>query len=263
MKSITPFSYNNIVFIGAGGTGSHQIPDIIRAIMTHPIIGSNPPKITIIDPDDVDLNNPNRQNFNFTDVGYNKAMALAVRYSAKFGLPIAFSSARVTPSNISKIINDQGKTLIIEAVDKKYVRKDIYDFVQNNHNVDWISLGNTKDSGQLTFYCFSLGLERSVVDVFPNDFEYAALEEERKKDNNQSCAENTIKEPQSLAINKEAANKAVNFFYQMLYERSITYDIVFFDRFNNSRTIKLDEQVFKKVQTEDIEKFKNLFNKAI
>jgi molybdopterin/thiamine biosynthesis adenylyltransferase len=63
------FSKRKVVIIGAGGLGSHIAPALLRKG-----IGS----LTIIDNDEVDVTNLNRQRFYEADIEKNKAIALAL-----------------------------------------------------------------------------------------------------------------------------------------------------------------------------------------
>jgi molybdopterin-synthase adenylyltransferase len=62
------FSRSHVVCIGAGGLMSNIAPALVRKG-----IGS----LTLVDPDEVEITNLNRQRFYVSDIGQNKAIALA------------------------------------------------------------------------------------------------------------------------------------------------------------------------------------------
>ena len=76
----------NVIVIGCGGTGSRVIPWIAQYLATLP--STLVPTLTLIDGDIVEPKNLSRQNFIQEDVGLNKAVVLADRYSDAYGVPI-------------------------------------------------------------------------------------------------------------------------------------------------------------------------------
>ena len=65
-----------IVMIGAGGTGGHIVPHLYRLLHTL----DRPVEVILADGDMVEKKNLVRQNFIASDLGKNKAQALAERY---------------------------------------------------------------------------------------------------------------------------------------------------------------------------------------
>jgi hypothetical protein len=110
-------------------------------------------------------------------------------------------------------------------------------------------LGNTDDYGQLVFRSVTyFGIKtRDVVDVYPDDYSAKAIQAETEQDEatRANCALNAVSKPQSLAINLFGANVAINVLYQLYYdEKSLLYDIVIYDRFNNVRLIPYGKEPY-------------------
>lgn len=79
----------NVVVIGAGGTGSRLIPQLVQFIKTVPIFEQlEYPKVYLFDDDTVETKNLTRQLFIKPDVGHYKASALANRYEKAYNFPI-------------------------------------------------------------------------------------------------------------------------------------------------------------------------------
>lgn len=125
----------SLVFVGCGGTGSHLIGLVLQylksLLMTHKEIKQ--PSIVFIDGDSVEPHNLIRQKFIEQDVGKNKAVALADRYSAAFGLeimaiPSFLPLARADRRKLSEFIGKQEArrshkfSLVFSSVDNAAAR---------------------------------------------------------------------------------------------------------------------------------------------
>lgn len=145
-----------IVMVGCGGTGSHLLPNILQYIGSKQMAGSTlNPKIILIDGDDVEEKNLVRQRFTYSDLGDNKAEALARRYSSVFGIKLLASSEYLqTGDNLRKLITDhgsaQGNLILIGAVDNHRARSIMWDiFLTENRPTYWIDAGNEAWHGQV------------------------------------------------------------------------------------------------------------------
>lgn len=79
----------NVVVIGAGGTGSRMMPQLIQFLKTVPIFEQiEYPNVYVFDDDIVEEKNLTRQLFIKPDVGHNKAAVLANRYEKAYNYPI-------------------------------------------------------------------------------------------------------------------------------------------------------------------------------
>lgn len=179
--------------IGCGGTGSKLIPELAQAIalylessaqMNHGSLAD----LILCDPDVVEVGNLNRQHFPPSDVGKNKARALADRYSAAYGLTIGWKDEFIdTTDDLSQFIWQESVNgyppnnsiyFLITAVDNHATRKIIHQwFDQGRHRnytirpFFWIDLGNEETNGYVTIgflnseeYNFALPI---VTEVFP------------------------------------------------------------------------------------------------
>ncbi len=130
-----------ILVIGCGGTGGWVIPHLARLIRSLGV-GS----LTIADGDTVEVKNLTRQNFVASDVGENKSLALAKRYSAAFGFPI-----RAIPGFLDDVrgLMRQAPQIVIGAVDKHAARRMIAEFMVQSYETAWIDCGNESVGGQV------------------------------------------------------------------------------------------------------------------
>jgi len=106
-----------VLVIGAGGIGSFLIPLLDKAGLY---------RLDVADPDKVENKNLPYQNFEFDDVGENKAQCMAHRYHS------------ITGGSQYPILTEkqmQGYDLVVCCVDNLGLRKTLY-----NSNVKWLDL---------------------------------------------------------------------------------------------------------------------------
>lgn len=243
-------TYDIILMIATGGTGGHMVPNLVRMISHLPF--PEQPILILADKDKVELKNVQRQNFITSDIGRNKAQILAERYSAAFGVAVDFIADNMDYLAIEKfVIKNTGKILIIDTVDNIRTRCDINIVAKTYSNVDWLSVGNTDKNGQMVMYSQSVPkkFRRSLVDVFPDDFTYeeADKQDEEERTARANCAENSVINPQSIAVNIMGSTITINHLYEMYYQKQMTNDVVFYDIYNNTRGIKIGDPTFPKI----------------
>ena len=235
MRFSERFDYENIVFVGAGGTGGFLIPNALRILGVNNLL-SRFINIYIIDPDIVEQRNIVRQNFIHSDINKYKADIMADRYGQAFDIKITPITKKI--QSIAKKQDILGNTLIIDTVDNNTARLFINDFVrQETSNSSWISIGNSDKDGNLIFYDKDSEYPRSGVDIWPEAFNDEVIEEERQTELANECALNAISAPQTAAINMTGAMHGVNLFYSLLTGEDVRYNIVLFDRFGRSKII--------------------------
>lgn len=233
MKFSKYFDFKRIVFVGAGGTNGYAIPNILRLFATNPL-AKYAIEFYIIDPDIVEEKNIIRQNFIESDIGKYKADVLAARYGQAYGIPIRSYHNKIQ----DKTFHD---TIFVEAVDNNMARKYLHDIVmisKDSRNA-WLSSGNDKNAGVLV-YCDPNRLEhpRTPVDIWPEAYTEEVFDQERQHELENQCALHAISEPQTAAINIIAGAMLTSYFYAlMMGDKNLTYDIVIFDRFGNSKVI--------------------------
>ena len=130
-----------LLVIGCGGTGGWVVPHLARLVKSLGV-GS----LSIADGDVVEAKNLGRQNFVETDLGENKAVALAKRYSGAFGIPI-----RAIPG---MLLDDRGMTrqspqIVIGCVDSHKARRTIAEYMSQSYECVWIDAGNEGVAGQV------------------------------------------------------------------------------------------------------------------
>lgn len=131
------FIPSSIVVIGGGGTGSRLMPGLAQLVRTqirkyNPLAFRLNIPIYVVDGDVVEEKNLMRQHFVRQDVGRNKAVVLAERYSVGFGVPITPIPYYLNEdtATVSKEVRDflsaiNSGALIIFAVDSAKARRDI------------------------------------------------------------------------------------------------------------------------------------------
>lgn len=231
----------NILVIGCGGTGSYVIPNLVRLLVNTKV----PICLTLADADVVEDKNLIRQNFIKSDVGKNKAEALAKRYSSAFGVQIQFvpkylesaeqigtvlknatlnniSYSNYTPLIISCVDNIKARAFMIEALSRYYPGGGYI-----------IDCGNEDTTGQVLLSNLTTSINPDTgVYRTPHLFElFPELKERAKSDklaSELSCAEMATSSNQFGYVNLNAATLALNFVYDLLAGNPIsTYMVEF------------------------------------
>ena len=174
---------DTVVVVGCGGTGSRLVPmlaQFIRSITRgpSPMGWLQDPRIILVDNDTVEQKNLMRQNFINPDVGFNKAMVLASRYSQAFDVQIDACPMKLGGYGISvfDLINGDwsrrksgaigiANVMFILCVDSAASRKEIVkdiirtNFASNNATQAdeglasiVIDAGNENDYGQVGYF---------------------------------------------------------------------------------------------------------------
>ena len=213
-----------IVLVGTGGTGGYIVPQLYRLLYAL----DRPIWVILCDGDLVEEKNLGRQNFIEADLGKNKAMVLAERYSNAFGIatsympeellePLQYPQNRyVTNQNgeaVRKVISEI--VILIGAVDNNRSRQVFHSVFQRAKELIYIDSGNSKASGQVI-----CGVRRSgktfyqpVASLYPE-----VLEQTDKFPTELSCAEASISAPQTIAANLAAATVVTIHIYNILAE---------------------------------------------
>lgn len=212
-----------IVLIGAGGTGGYIVPDLLRWLSE---IGRNAP-VLIIDGDKVESKNLNRQNFVEQDLGKNKAEVLATRYSAHFPIQTLFFPEYIKDGkqlrNLVQTVSDETGvapgfgTVFLGCVDNNKTRAIISSATLSSPGATWIDAGNTESYGQVIVSGPKGGPSiDQVLKSPPQPARYAipnffanypeSVEKLDKSPAEMSCAEMAESAPQSMMVNRMAAN---------------------------------------------------------
>ena len=236
-----PSNIQNILVIGCGGTGSYIIPNLVRLLVN----SKQPVCLTLADADTVETKNLIRQNFIKSDVGKNKAEALAQRYSSAFGTQIQFLTKYLESADdvakalknarVSNVSYSSSVPLIISCVDNIKARAFMVEALRFHYpNGGYIiDCGNEDVSGQVLLSCLtdmddpSTGVYRTphLFEVFPELVERAKTD---KLASELSCAEMAESSNQFGFVNLNAATFALNFVYDLLSGNPIsTYMVEF------------------------------------
>jgi PRTRC genetic system ThiF family protein len=142
-----------LVLIGCGGTGSWLAPAVAR--ISRLLIEKFAKEVAVgfVDPDTVEGKNIYRQNFCAAEIGVNKAVALATRYSLAWGVdiqayPIKFGWS--ITNDLGSSLGNDNLSVYIGCVDNVRARRDILGAIRNAYGTCfWIDCGNVKESGQV------------------------------------------------------------------------------------------------------------------
>ncbi len=208
----------NIALVGCGGTGSWLAPHIARLVKIAQEKQGRKIETMFCDPDVVLEKNCYRQNFSYSEIGANKAEALAFRLNAAWGLEIKTFSGPV--SNLGYNYH-----ILVGCVDNAAARQQIAFKAERSW---WLDCGNSRDYGQVLLgrgQIFShekpLAME-GVCTWLPSPVEQhpeLLLKEEQAEVENEvglSCADLALQGLQSLSINARVAAEAADFLFRFL-----------------------------------------------
>lgn len=156
-----------IVLVGTGGTGGYIVPQLYRLLYAL----DRPIRVILCDGDLVEEKNLGRQNFIEADLGKNKAMVLAERYSNAFGIETSYIPQYVEDEEMLEelleplqypqnryVTNRNGEAvqeviseivILIGAVDNNRSRQVFHNVFQRAKELIYIDSGNSKASGQV------------------------------------------------------------------------------------------------------------------
>lgn len=143
-----------LILVGCGGTGSFLALHLARLAYDARERHGLALQLTFVDPDRVEAGNLGRQNFCPAEVGANKALALAWRYSAAFGLPITAHTRAFQPSDVPNWVSVQQPVVLVGAVDNAAARRVLHETcVARGGRVWWLDCGNHDQAGQVLLGC--------------------------------------------------------------------------------------------------------------
>jgi molybdopterin/thiamine biosynthesis adenylyltransferase len=258
-----------IIMVGCGGTGSELLPKILQYLVARektfkiPVV-----PILLIDGDLVEEKNVSRQRFTASDVGKNKAEALAERYSDVFSVEISSYPDYVTPANFPKVVDNLCTginnvsnfcPLFIGAIDNNRARLAILSAYLKYSNAIWIDAGNEDHYGQAILSMENLNIPaftyttdptrdhhikaasykemtfempQCIPTSLPNFFDlYPEQFLKIPKDPETPagvCAQNVVENPQTIQANAYSANAAFILFSQVI-EKKILSSSIYFD----------------------------------
>lgn len=210
------------VVVGCGGTGSILAEGLANMVAGY----KKNARMVLVDHDLVEEKNVFRQNFMPSEIGQNKAEALAFRLNLRFGLDIGALAQEVT----KKPANDAA--IYITAVHTVTPRKLFKD------SRFWLDLGNDKSTGQAIFGTTSNASllkqeaknwnKQPYVMSLPNAYYRAGMEKLKDELDVPNCADNPYEE-QGPLVNRMAAMAGLAILKQILVEGQVRTPSVYFD----------------------------------
>ena len=219
-----------ITVLGTGGTGGHLAPNLYR--LAHSL--DRPVVLTLVDGDLVERKNLVRQNFTQSDVGKNKARALAERYSSAFGMEAHYVPEYVecaqklaeltTPPKYTDFdrrgvpVKKDGLPILLGCVDNNKSRRVCHEVFTGAGNMVYIDSGNGFLGGQVVCGVRrgSRTLSKPAAALYPE-----MLDDTDRFPSELSCAEAADSSPQSIAANITAAATIMSFLYNILVAGSL------------------------------------------
>lgn len=145
---------SQLTIVGCGGTGGALLPQAARLLyglkelrrgVTPPLFGEQPPdgvpKVLLVDGDEVERKNLFRQNFLANDLNRPKALVLAERYGAAFGLEVAAYPRYVNAAtDFTALIPEGG--VVVGCVDNAKTRRLLHDRLSRYSDVVYVDAGN-------------------------------------------------------------------------------------------------------------------------
>ncbi len=233
----------HLMLVGTGGTGSWLAPSLAR--LTRLLIDAGRRvSLTFVDHDIVEAGNVPRQNFCYAEIGQHKAVVLATRYSAAWGVEIRATTKPFNRDMVSGRYNEL--VILIGCVDNAAARQELAETLSGRYRGSahvpstwWLDAGNARECGQVL-----LGSETKAETLRPA-FQLGAacialpsptlqhpellkpLPEEIAG-NNLSCEQLALLNAQSLMVNQRVAAEAADFLMRLL-TNSLTRFATYFD----------------------------------
>jgi PRTRC genetic system ThiF family protein len=180
----------------------------------------------------VEPKNVGRQLFSPSDVGRNKAQALAARFNALFGLAITAIPAMATPPVLQRTrataMGDLG--ILVGAVDTASGRRVLHDALRTQPWHIWLDCGNHEASGQVCIGTTTdpQGLRNTVLGDACTALPAPSLQypdllaEPESQPAALACAEAMQANVQSLLINQAMSAIAAQYLAQVVLHRRLT-----------------------------------------
>ena len=202
-----------VLVVGAGGTGSQICQGLAPLHIALTALG-HPYGLdaAVIDPSNVREANIGRQPYYPADIGQPKAVVLATRINAQYGV-MSFTMEGIVTDKVAQVINTRGPDIVIGCVDTKVGRESIAKAMKTRPEMIWLDTGNRADDGQVV-----MGNGQSaqfhvptVADLYPE-----IIDTTTPDDNAPSCSMVESLQKQSIFINREIALQALDMLSRFL-----------------------------------------------
>lgn len=246
----------NVICVGAGGTGGNFLKEFARFMSFY-----NQPNISItlsiIDGDDIEEKNCERQPYIATDKYQNKAVTLGNAILDNFNIPE--SNVKMYANYIDSVENlmeirckafsrgystTKDIVVLIGAVDNHRARQVMHQFFNKVDNIIYIDSANEFRVGEI---CIGIRLNKKQISPPRAHYYPKILKDKSKKASEKSCGEINISDPQHISTNLMAANlclcSAINFINGTVEGGIIYFDssLMFsrFDKYNDTCSKKM------------------------
>lgn len=219
----------NVVLVGAGGTGSRMLENLMN--LHRAMIALGHPhgiQVTLIDDDRVSSANVGRQAFYACDVGSYKAMTLINRANMALA---GLAQWQAIVGRVTTASNFGDAHMVIGAVDNRSARLAILRSLESRGYGDpvyWLDIGNSQASGQVVLGQVSGNRRKTddlwrlphVGELFP---ELIDSVRDLQEDDTPSCSLAEALEKQSLFINPAVGLFASNLLWQLFTKGEIEH----------------------------------------
>lgn len=222
--------------VGAGGTGSFLARHMSRLAWLLQTQHRKQVSVTFVDHDVVEPANVLRQDFCQPEIGLPKARALALRYTAAFGIEIQTILERFHRDMLVRTQNSwKTLTIICGAVDNAQARQAIAEALQGNARgytqevpqIWYLDCGNALEAGQVLLGstnnreeladAFKLpGYCRKLPSPIMQHPELLVPLPEELTEHTLSCEQLLLANAQSLMVNQQVAAYAAEMLYELL-----------------------------------------------
>lgn len=264
VRVIDPAKTTELVIVGVGGTGGYVLQQVARLVFAMQEQGRPMPIITLIDGDHVEEKNLLRQYFLPQDVGKNKAVVLARRYAAAYGIEIDAWPYYVASD--TELCNDNPRqswepnraesegalirrgAVVVGCVDNGPTRRHLHEKLKHLSHVVYIDSGNGAarapnevdhlDRYELAKAAAEGWAGQVICGVrwggiqklpFPGEVLPDLLDGEDDPSLVVSCQDAAASNPQRLMTNLMAATCVMTYLHTLLADGTITNARTFFD----------------------------------
>lgn len=268
--------FQDIILVGAGGTGSRVVAPLIQTIKQS--ARQINPQLVIVDGDVFEENNLTRQNCIRRDMGRNKAVVMAERYGAALDFPVVAHPNYITKdTQLSRDLSEsavrQGKRRLLETrrlfilcVDNIEARINIINKIGKNDVI--IDCGNEDTFGQVSifdnfsvphFQQFSSANPDSTSGLdlkpFSNDIELPFIPSVLTSyiyalDNPSQATRSCADLDQSLAINNLMAAGVINKVQNLAFDNEFHTRTDYFDLLRGNSSERMTHTWFNQTFTE-------------
>ena len=216
---------DRIVLVGCGGIGSQLLPPLVRYLSNRPEPRS---LLVLVDGDVFEPGNRSRQACSNSDLGSNKAEALA-RVARVDGLAVQAIPEFLDETNVRSIVREGDVVLL--AVDNHRARALVDRHLGSLSDATLISGGNDETDGnvQLVRRRDGWSVDGHLTEIHPEIG--MATEEEPRGD---GCQVMAAERPQLLVTNLMVASAMLSCLWQISERGSVPYSEVYLDAIQNA-----------------------------